>query len=124
MIPGSNLLNTALTAIARQMVIYQRYLGRADNEIGQDVSAYEEPGVAILGSFQAVKRNLYAQYGLDLSKYYANFYVSKNALPVDRNVSGDQLVYDGTLFKAESETDWFAIDGWVCMLLVKIDDEG
>lgn len=122
MIPGSNLLNAALRTIAQQSVSYERYLTRVTNEVGQLVSTYDTP-VTLKGSFQAVSRDLYEEYGLDLSKYYARFFVSKNALPVERNSSGDQVTYDNKLFKVESETDWYAVDGWVELLLVKIDDE-
>lgn len=122
MIPGSNLLNVALRTIAEQTVSYSVYLTRGANEIGQLVSTYDTP-VALKGSFQAVPRDLYGQYGLDLSKYYARFFISKNALPVDRNVSGDQVTYSNRVFKVESETDWYTMDGWAELLLVKIDDE-
>lgn len=122
MIPGSNLLNVALRTIAQQTVSYQVYTSRVANEIGQLVSTYAAP-VALKGSFQAVSRDLYEEYGLDLSKYYARFFVSKNALPVERNSSGDQVTYDNKIFKVESETDWYAMDGWAELLLVKIDDE-
>jgi hypothetical protein len=123
MIPGSNVLNMALRTIARQTVLYQRFVTRGSNAIGQEVSVYDEPGVAVTGSFQPVKRSLYEEYGLDLSKKYANFYVSLDVLPVDRDSSGDQIVYNQELYKVESETEWYPVDGWVALLLIKIDDE-
>ena len=122
MIPGSDLLETALGVIATQAVQYQRYIERVTNEIGQLVSTYATP-VILEGSFQAVPRDLYAEYGLDLNKYYARFFVSTESLPVERNVSGDQITYSNKLFKVESTTDWYAMDGWTELLLVKVDDE-
>ena len=119
MIPGSNLLNLALTVIARQSVTYYKMIGRALNNVGQDVTTYEPP-VVVTGSFQPVPRKLYQQYGLDLQKNYYTFYVSANFLDVARDVSGDQIAFNGIRFQCESNNDWYAIDGWKGVLCVEI----
>lgn len=117
MIPGSNILNQALTVIAKQTVQYYRMLDRAVNDVGQDVTEYAPP-VAITGSFQPIQRKLYEQYGLDFQKSYFILYASKNIIDVGRNVSGDQITFQGRRYQCESETEWFGIDGWVGVICV------
>lgn len=119
MIPGSNLLNAALTVIAKQTVTYYRSTGRALNNVGQDVTTYAA-GVSAMGSFQPVPRKLYTAYGLDLQKSYFTFYVSSNVIDVERDVSGDQIAFNGRRFQCESNNDWYAIDGWKGVLCVDI----
>lgn len=123
MIPGSNLLNIALTAIARQTIAYYQAIGRALNNVGQDVTTYALP-VNIVGSFQPVPRTLYQQYGLDLQKSYYTFYTSNNLIDVARNVSGDQIIFNNQRFQCESNNDWYAIDGWKGVLCVLVQNAG
>lgn len=111
MIPGSNLLNIALTVIAPQAVTYYQYVSRAVNDVGQDITVYAPP-VVLRGSLQPVPRQLYEAYGLDLQKSYYTFYTLSNLLDVGRDVSGDQISFNNTRFQCESANDWFAIDGW------------
>lgn len=119
MIPGQNLLNMCLTLIAKQSVTYYRFLSRTANSVGQDITTYASP-VTIYGSFQAVPRNLYMQLGLDLQKDYSTFYTSNDVLDITRDVSGDQLVYDGRRYQVESNNDWFTQDGWKGILVVDL----
>src|SRR5690349_13786632 len=98
-----------MSAIGRQRFLYYKFQSRTPNDIGQDVASYAAP-VILSGSVQPVPRNLYEQYGLDLQRYYVNFYVSKSMLDVARDVSGDQIDFDGTRFECLSKTDWFAQD--------------
>ena len=119
MIPGSNLLNMALTLIHKQVVQYYQYVSRTPNSVGQDITTYAAP-ISMYGSFQAVRRELYETYGLDLQKDYSTFYTSNNVLDVTRNVSGDQLVYQGRRYQVESDNDWYAQDGWKGVLVVDL----
>lgn len=122
MIPGQNLLNMALTLIQRQAVTYYQCSGRTQNSVGQDVASYNRP-VAITGSFQPVPRSLYEQYGLDLQKEYYIFYVSKDTIDVGRDVSGDQLAFNGARFQCESNNAWFPMDGWNGVICVYIGQD-
>lgn len=119
MIPGTNLLDAALTVITGQVVTYYQFTGRATNAIGYDVNTYAA-GVALEGSFQPVPRRLYEQYGLDLQKDYATFYAPVNILDVGRDVAGDQIVFNDLRYQCESTNDWYAQDGWVGVLCVLI----
>ena len=119
MIPGQNLLNMALTVIARQTLRYYRDAGRTLNSVGQDVTEYY-PGVNMVGSWQPVPRKLYEVYGLDLQKDYFTFYTSNDVLDVQRDVSGDQISFNGQLYQCESNNDWFHLDGWKGILCVHV----
>jgi hypothetical protein len=119
MIPGSNLLNMALTIIAKQTIQYYKFLSRSENSIGQDVTVYDT-AVNIVGSWQPVPRNLYQVYGLDLQKDYFTFYTSNDLLDISRDVSGDQVAFNGVRYQCESNTDWYQLDGWKGILCVGI----
>jgi hypothetical protein len=123
MVPGSNLLIRALQLIASQTISYYRFISRSLNSVGQDITLYADP-VTLYGSFQAVDRKLYDQYGLDLQKSYYTFYSSSNISDIGRDVSGDQLIFGGQRFQVESNNDWFKVDGWKGVLCVAIQDAG
>lgn len=118
-IPGINLLNIAMTVIAKQTVNYYKNTGVTIDRIGVDVPTFNSP-VPMQGSVQAVQRDKYVQYGLDLQKNYVIFYTSGCVTDLQRMVSGDEFEYGGKRFKCESEVDWSAIDGWTGVLSVEI----
>jgi len=118
-VPGSNTLNAAFRLIRKTKVLYYKALTPTVDAVGRKVNVYEAP-VEIYGSLQPVKRNLYQEYGLDFSKNYANFYASFDFLGVERDGSGDKIVYNGQSFQILSVQDWFSVDGWKVALLVKI----
>lgn len=118
-IPGSNLLQTALTIIAKQRFQYYAFCSRTLNDVGQDISNYDPP-VPASGNVQPVPRTLYQAYGLDLQCYYVNFYMPQNVIDIARDVAGDQIRFNGQLFECMSKTDWDGIDGWVAVLAVRI----
>lgn len=122
MIPGQNILNMALSVIAKQQVTYYRFAGRALNSIGQDITTYNSP-IFVVGSWQPVPRTLYYQYGLDLQKDYFTFYTSNNVIDVGRDVSGDQIAFNGQRYQCESNNDWFQLDGWKGILCVHIGND-
>jgi hypothetical protein len=119
MIPGQNLLNMALTVIAKQAIRYYHALGRTQNSIGQDITQYA-PVKIIYGSWQPVPRHLYEQFGLDFQKDYFVLYTSNNVIDVQRDVSGDQVSFNGQRYQCESNTEWFQLDGWNGILCVHV----
>ena len=121
MIPGSDILDMALSVINSQTVQYYRFLSRTLNINKQWETLYDPP-ISIEGSLQPVPKQLYDQYGLDLEKSYYTFYSSNDLLPVKRDISGDQLIFNNQLFQCEATNDWFAIDGWVGALCVLLGD--
>lgn len=121
MIPGQDLLNMALTVIAKQPMLYYHALGRIQNSIGQDITQYGQ-SVTIYGSWQPVPRSLYEQFGLDFQKDYFRLYTSNNVIDVGRDVSGDQVVFNGERYQCESNTKWFELDGWNGILCVHVGE--
>lgn len=123
-IPGQNLLAMALTMITQQGLLYYKALGRTLNSLGQYVTQYAEP-IVIYGSWQPVPRELIAEYGLDLQKDYYTFYSSNDVLDIDRDITSDQLAFNGQLFQVDSDNDWYKLDGWKGILCIHIgpDDQ-
>lgn len=119
MIPGSNILQAALQVIARSSFCYYAFESRTPNAVGQDVTTYAAP-VTLQGSVQPVPRSLYQQYGLDFQRNYVNVYVSQTVLDVTRDVSGDQILFNGRTYQCVSVTPWSAIDGWSAVLCVQV----
>lgn len=121
MIPGSNLLDFALTIIETNTVQYIKNNGRTLNSVGQYVPTYDTP-VDVDGSMQPVPRSRYEIYNLDFAKNYYTFYVSSDFIGTDRNVSGDKIIFNSKLFQVQSPNDWFAVDGWQGVLCVLVGD--
>ncbi len=119
MIPGSNLLKTALSVIAKQTVSYYVNTGRSNNDIGMFVPTYAAP-ISLGGSLQPVPKNKYEEYGLDFARSYFTFYASQNVIDLNRDISGDYFIFQNRRFQCESKTNWFGIDGWDGVLCVEI----
>lgn len=113
MIPGANLLNLALSVIGRQTVRYFANTGRTTNPQGVQVAAFA-PGVDItVGSVQPMSTAAKQQNGLELEARAIWWYVPRNVLGLNRDLSGDQIEYDGYRWQVRTVTDWYGQDGWV-----------
>lgn len=119
MIPGGNILNMAMSVIQKQDFTYQPFKTRTLNEIGNFVADYDS-GIPVKGSVQPVPRNLYQGMGLDFEKNYFNFFVPADIFDVERDISGDQFIFQCKNFQCESKTAWYGIDGWVQVLCVEV----
>lgn len=118
MIPGANLLRQALGVIGSQTVAHQPNTGRTLDAAGRDVAAYGAAVVLRGCSVQPVPRARYAQLGLDFTRTYITVYAPTAALGVARNRSGDRILYQNNFYEIESDTPWFALDGWSEFLCV------
>ncbi len=116
-----NLLNMALSVVGSQQFQYIQFISRTENEIGQDIAAYDYPAT-LSGQVQAVPRELFERYGLDFQKNYLMFYVSKEILDVTRDVSGDQIEFAGQRYQCISQTNWVPINGWTGVIAVQITE--
>lgn len=121
MIPGSDLLDLALSVISAQSVTYYRASGRTLNAVGQEITNYQAP-TTIIGSMQPVPRRLYEAYGLPFNRTYYTFYTSNNTQDINRDTSGDQLIFNNQRFQIESNNDWYPVDGWQGVLCVLIEN--
>lgn len=120
-VPGSNLLKMAMGPIAKQSVIHHAFSHRTQNDVMEWVAHYK-PAKQIKGSLQPMSRSLAQQNGLDLNAQYITFYTSKKVMDVQRDISGDQIVYDGDRYQCLYANDWLGVDGWtgvVCVRLTK-----
>ena len=118
-VPGSNLLKKAFKVINKDSFIYRQFDSRSPNGIGIDVPSYK-PDVPLKGSIQAVPRRLYQQHGLDWKKNYITIYSSNTIEGVNRDTSGDRIVFDGKLFQVLDENNWTPIDGWNGVMCVEV----
>lgn len=118
-VPGSDILDLALSAINSTPFQYYSFKARATNAVAQYVSTYNAP-LTLTGSVQAVPRNIYQVNGLDFQKNYLKLYVSKNVIDVSRDTSGDMIVYNGFNYQVLSITPWHSIDGWVEIMAVQV----
>lgn len=121
MIPGSNLLTTALTVIASQEVVYYQFISRDLNERGAYVSTYADGLTVFLGSVQPVNKSVYAERGLDFEKNYVSWFLPEiDAIDLVRDESGDQFEFKGKRYQLKGKTDWFLQDGWNELLGIEI----
>lgn len=118
-VPGSNLLKKAFKIINKDPFIYRQFKSRTTNSIGIDVPEFE-PDVDLKGSIQAVPRRLYQQHGLDWKKNYITIYSYDVIEGVNRDTSGDRIIFDGKLFQVLDENNWTPIDGWTGVMCVEV----
>lgn len=119
-VPSSVILQQALTAIRCAVIQYYRANGRTLNDVGQWLTTHDQP-ITVYGSFQPVPKKLYEQWGLNLQKSYYIFYSLQKIVDVKRDVSNDQISYNGERFQCESNTGWFRADSWDAVLCCKLD---
>jgi len=118
-VPGSNLLSVAMRVISPQAMQWRAFTGRTKNVRASYVDGYA-PAVDVFGSAQPVARVLYQQLGLDLSKNYWTLWVQPDIRVLDRDTTGDLVLYDGRTLKCESDTNWRAADGWRKILAIEV----
>lgn len=121
-VPGSNLLNLAMTVIRKETFEFYAYTTRSSNDIGIYQDEYADP-VTVTGSVQPVPRDLYAQMGLDFQKNYHTFYTPNSIGDVGRAKAGDKFVFNGSTYQCESTTPWFAMDGWTKCMCVQVPND-
>lgn len=120
MIPSSNLLKMAMRVIAKQRVAYYAVLEVTKNAAGYKVTNFDEPR-CLEGSFQPVNTQYYAQMGLDFTKTYATWYDPNGTVnDIQRDTTGDKIVFCGGTYIALSNTEWKSVDGWNSTMFVKV----
>ena len=120
MIPGSNLLAQALNLIASQPVTYYRATGRTTTGAGRYISTFAPAAPQALGSVQAVPRDKFQVLGLELERDYIYWYVPADVVPLERDISGDQIEWNGDRWQLVTSTWWYQQDGWTAVMCVKI----
>lgn len=119
MIPGANLFLRAIRLITPTQIQYLKFLSRSVNSARLQVPVFADP-ISITASVQAVNRNKYQELGLDFQKKYIKIFTQTDIVDLGRDTSGDRIVFNGRLYELNSETDWFAMDGWSSCLAVDV----
>lgn len=114
-----NILSLAMGAIGSQTAAWQKFKDRTTNEAGHKVQSYY-PTKNIVGSVQPVSQKAMQALGLDMNKRYVTLYTPADVVAVERDGSGDRIVYAGDVYLCESDTPWRAQAGWVSVLCVKV----
>lgn len=117
--PGMNLYQMATQVIGKSEYIFFSETSRSQDARGFWITTYAA-GVPLRDSIQAVSRSLYEKLGLELSKYYVMIYTDNPLLVVERDMSGDQIEFNGARYQLLSETDWSPQDGWRGVLAVRL----
>lgn len=121
MIPGSNILEMALTVIGSTDVNYFAFLNRTTNTVGFDVTNYSIPILITSGSVQAVERKVYQNLGLDWAHQYINWFVPElDVTDIARDSSGDVIETLGRRYQLVGREDWLGIDGWKKIIAIDI----
>lgn len=115
----SNLLKRALVLIPPVTVQWSKWDGTTTNVAGQDVPSYLA-AAPIKGSWQAVSRQMYALFGLDLQKDYRMFYTPTPLQDVSRGTATDIIDFGGRRYNVESNTNWQLMNGWQGSLCVDV----
>lgn len=118
-VPGSNLLKQAARVIKLTTVPYIVAGPRTLNAAKQWVTTYADP-VGIKMSVQRVPRSKYIQFNLELQRNYVMLFASIDMIDLDRDASGDRLIWNKRLYQIESQNTWFEQDGWAKSLAVDI----
>lgn len=122
MIPGSNLLSTALTVIKKDKFNLYRYQSASVNEVGMRVPVYAE-AIVETGSVQAVPRNVMQQLGLEWQKRHIQVWTTMDVNDLRRGDNPDQVGFKGRRYDVIGETDWHPIDGWNSFMAVDVGAE-
>lgn len=118
---GINLLSLTQSVIGKQEYQLKKWLSKTENEIGFDVDVYAGPENRS-GSVQPVDRKNYQNLGLDFSKLYIQIWDVELIDVLSRSENADQIIFDGSLFKALPNFNWKASGNWNSVLCVRIGD--
>lgn len=118
-VPGSNLLNMALSIIGSDTILFSKFLGRELNAAGKYINVYA-PQVPLEGSWQPMDQRAYQTYGLDLQKQYFMFYTSEVVESIARGSAPDLVERNGRKYETKGDTPWFSVDGWTAAMFVDV----
>jgi hypothetical protein len=119
-VPGSDLLQDALSLISSQKLLYYKNEGRTVNDVGEYITQFASP-IEVYGSFQPASKTLRKQKGVDYQPFDATLYISSEYIGPNRGKSGDEIGHRSHRFVIQSIQDWFSVDGWQRITLVNID---
>lgn len=120
LIPGSNILGIALTAInPTGGVEVKKYLGKQENDFGSTIKTYSGPVPVVGCSLQPMPTSMIQQLGLSLQKQYINIWTQSNIQVAYNGNEGDILIWGGAEWEVMSPTSWQEQDGWKQIIAVR-----
>jgi len=121
---ASNLLSRAQRLIPPVDIVRYAWASNTDGGAGVLIPTYAA-AATIKASVQAVSRAMYEKFGLDFQKSYLMVYCSTPLQDVARGTGGVDVVdFAGRRYSVESNTDWYALNGWRGSICVDIGAAG
>lgn len=124
MIPGINLLNVAMGMLGSQSVEYAQYMGTTTLENGVKIESYADPITIDDCSVQPIPKSNYRENGLNFSREYVTWWVSRDVLGLDRDFGGDKITWNGKTWIVDSDVSWFEQDGWCELTMWNVEKPG
>lgn len=116
----NNLLKAALRIIPKQTFIWRKFTGFSVDSQGLRINQYAE-GVEVIGSVQAMDRDMYDQLGLDREKEYLVAYGPVDIKGVSGQNAPDLIEFGGNVYKVVRNYPWYFYDGWSGVVIVKAE---
>lgn len=121
MVPGSNLLNIALSVIQPTSGVFvKKFQGDGENSFGGTVKTYTDPLPLNGVSVQPVTKEQIQQTGLALNKEYIYIWTRSDVESAYRGRQCDLINWNGEDYEVAPESDWIKQDGWKQVTAVKL----
>ena len=115
-----NLLKAALNVLPKQNFIWRKFAGFDDDGQGLRINKYAK-GIELVGSVQALDREMYDQLGLDREKEYLVVYSSADIKGVSGQNAPDIIEFGGGVYKVVRNYPWYFYNGWAGVVVIKAD---
>ena len=116
-----NQLALASRLIPLKTYDYYKFNANAINDVGIVENTYDEV-TTIDANIQPVPRSVYEQYGLSFQKTYYTIYTSDILQDLQRNATGDRVIYNNMTLQIESnQAEWDTSYVFSSYLAVRID---
>lgn len=116
-----NIFASASRLIPQRNYQYLQFSNNSINDVGIVANSYSTE-ITIKANIQPVNRSVYEQFGLDMQKTYYTVFSSTLMQDLQRDVTGDQVIFNGKTLQIEStQGDWNSQYGFNSYLAVQID---
>ena len=115
-----NIFSMVSGLIGTQEFTWLRFSTRTTNEIGLDVTNTYPP-LKVRGVVQPLQNDLREQYGIEFNVRSIIVYMPYNVLDIERDISGDRIIYRDLTYQVRNVTDWYHQNGWVSFIAVEIN---
>lgn len=121
MIPGSNLLNMALSVIQPTSgAAYQAYVGEIENDMGTTVNTYGPTTPLFGASIQPLTMAQVQVNGLAIDKNYVTVWMQNVLEGAYRGRQCDRILWNNATWEVLPESNWMVQDGWKTVTAVML----